>query len=171
MPGFAIGNQSADVPQPSAVVESRRRHRWRFLTLSPPVKDILIHAFKADRPKSVIDKVIIHHMQDEIYVPGKNRWEPIDITFYEVENPDVAKKLTEWNNRVINFLNATIQTDYRTNARLQMVGGSGLETWTAQLFNCWPMKVTPETLDYSASEISTIVTTMSYDKAQLPGMT
>jgi hypothetical protein len=169
MPGFNIPDGEAAFQfSPRATIETRRRHRWRFSTLSESVKDILIYALKADRPKPVIDKITIHHGQDRIYIPGKNHWEPIDVTFYEVENPDAAQKITDWLQEVVLFDMAELNGDFRAQGNLEMLDGSGDPTWTAKLFNCWPVQMTPEQLDYSSSEISTITVTISYDKAQLP---
>jgi hypothetical protein len=165
MPGFKIG-QTGGTDAPSAVIETRRRHRWRFQTISPQMKDILVLAVKADRPKPIIDKVSIHHQQDVIYIPAKSRWEPIDIVFYEAENPDVYASIFAWMKKVVDFSRGSLRPDFRSNATLTMLDGRGQETWRATLINSWPTSLTPDQLDYASADISTITVNVSYDKAQ-----
>ena len=164
MPGFNIGD-TTDAGLPRATVETRRRHRWRFTTLDPTTKEILVYAQKADRPRPVTDKITIHHGQDQIHIPGKNRWEPIDVSFYETENPDAAEKLLNWYKKVIDLPAAQINTSFRSNGKLEMLDGQGQSTWEAHLYNCWPIQITWDPLDYTMSDICVVTVTVSYDKA------
>jgi hypothetical protein len=164
MPGFNIGD-TTDAGSPRATVETRRRHRWRFTTLDPILNEILIYAVRADRPRPVTEKITIHHGQDQIYIPGKNRWEPIDVAFYEIENPDAADKLLSWYKKVINLPTAEINNSFKSQGKLEMLNGQGQATWEATLYNCWPVQITWDPLDYQQSDICVITATVSYDKA------
>lgn len=92
MPGFYIVDKRCGpgefVPIEGTVppndVETARRYRYRFESLEPLDKNnLLLFAYKATRPNIEIEQITIHNGQDEIYRPGKVKWLPIDITFYE----------------------------------------------------------------------------------------
>lgn len=83
MPGRFKGQEA--FPGPSYTEETARNHRYLFETIGgrPWLDPIVLWAFKATRPTPEIDEITIHSGQDEIYRPGKNRWKPIEISFYE----------------------------------------------------------------------------------------
>jgi hypothetical protein len=168
MPGFAIGDQSGTGQTPEATVEMRRLHRWRFTAVNGLIDRILIYAFKADRPKPTIDPITIHRQQEEIYFPGKIKWDPVNISFYESENqPDTAIQLAKWIKAVLDWKNGLGQ-DRRSDAELEMLSGQDSPTYKITMKRAWPSSITPDELDYSSSEISKITVQMRYDKADLP---
>ena len=168
MPGFIIGQQatpSSDIP--SSKVEIRRRHRWKFTTTGPS-SEIAIYASQADRPTVVVDVVNIHYQQDVIYVPAKNKWNPIDVTFYEVDNPDVAKKIQDWIETVVKFQTSALQSSgFKQHAELSMLDGMGKVQLTYELLGAWPSEINPDGLDYETSDLSKIKVKLYYDKAKL----
>lgn len=188
MPGFRVsgdGQIAGDEKDPLATLESARRHRWRITVLGAgqtgiyqPLEDIIIYAFKGQRPAMEIDKVTIHHGQDEAYFPGKNRWSPVNFSFYEVLDKDgrnmSAIALYGWQKDVVIDLTQSL---IRQNCKRQVVYQQYLTEPVGDrrsapkvsheyaLMSAWPSKITPDELDYSSSEVSVIQVTLTYDKA------
>lgn len=201
MPGFNINisdecsnkNSTAGYTGPYPNVETARQHRFRFTVLDP-VKDILLYAYQATRPVVEIDKMTMHRGFDEIYLPGKRRWSPIEITFYEVvlgnttsTSPDkyaqtanlntTAELLYKWhsgsasnpNIGLININNSRLTGNaakIRYQCQFEMLNGAGQPIWKYKLHGCWPSKVSPSAINYSSNEISEIAVTIEYNKAE-----
>ena len=196
MPGFNI-NTEAGCPNadtklrnapvylgPSASVEIARSHRYKLEILDPfgDAQDsgILLFLEKCDRPKPEVDEIIIHSGQDEIYRPGKNRWNPIEFTFYErltgtpsedggtLINSAAERIYRWWATSMIDLNNSSHRPvrEYYKRAELSMKDGYGNDVWTYYLYDCWPLKVTPSTLDYTSTELAKITVTLRYNKAQ-----
>lgn len=179
MPGFFItgvedcadngpmGDQG-DVPR--GTVETARKYRFEF-SVFEPLEDILIYAHRAQRPRPEIDSITIHHSQEEIYTPGKNRWMPIDISFYEaVQNEDdqVASLIYDWwSTNVLDINNSVITSnEYKKDCELTMLDGENNVIWKYAMYGCWPPKITPDDVDYSDTTIAEISFTLKMDKAQ-----
>jgi len=194
MPGFDIaqmagGRACSDgaVPpsvrsdMPSNITETARRYRYLFETLEPlNQNNLLLYAYKITRPSIEIDQITIHNGQDEIYRPGKSRWRPIDVTFYErIFESEAGEKATSgydqpaeliyqwWSKTMINIDNSLHGelNDYRKPSQITMLDGLGNTIWAYYLAQCWPTKVTPSDLSYAETEIADITVTLSYDKA------
>ncbi len=189
MPGFRIssrdGQTAGDDKDPLATLESARRHRWRITVLGAgpagsykPLEEIIIYAFKGQRPSLEIDKITIHHGQDEAYFPGKNRWAPVNFSFYEVLDKEgrnlSAIALYGWQKEVVIDLSQSL---IRSNCKRNVVYQQYLSEPAGDkrsipkvsheyaLISAWPSKITPDELDYSSSEVSVIQVTLTYDKA------
>lgn len=179
MPGFNIQHTAAGCPggdsddsTPAATIETSRRHRFKFEAFDP-LSDILIYAHKAGRPRVEIDKMVHHLGQDEIYYPGKQRWLPIDITFYSAHsdsgNDIVAKAIYEWwSEKVLNIAESHITTEEpKKDCTLSLLDGGEFGTiWQYSMYGCWPEKVTPDDLDYADTGLAEISFTLSMDKAE-----
>jgi len=202
MPGFNIpfndachlfndemGFSTADV-EPSHTEETARAHRYIFQTLEPLDRDsggstnLLLFAYKATRPTPEFDEITIHSGQDEIYRPGKNRWKPIDITFYErlTGQPayldqdltdQAASLIYEWwggknfglPGGVVHLDQSVLGIGYQKPCELAMLDGNGTPVWTYYLADCWPQRVTPSDLSYASTDIAEITVTLRYNKA------
>lgn len=184
MPGFRVG-QDAGEGDPPATLESARRHRWRITVLGAgptgqydPLNEIIVYAFKGQRPSMEIDKVTIHHGQDEAYFPGKNRWAPVNFSFYEVLD-EAGRNLSAialygWQKDVvIDLANSLVRANCKKTVVYQqyLTENLGDRRNTVKvsheyaLMSAWPSKITPDELDYSSSEVSVIQVTLTYDKA------
>jgi len=162
MPGFIVNGQGSG---PSSTLETARRHRWKFLTLDP-IKDILLFAHKSGRPGPEFDKVIMHHGQDQIQFPGKNKWASIDVSFYQVVGAknDVAGAIYEWwSKSVVDISKSRISLIKRT-CELQLLDGVGDAVYIYMMYGCYISKVKPDDLDYTSSAISEITFTLEMDK-------
>jgi hypothetical protein len=110
---------------------------------------------------------MIHHGQDQINFPGKNKWPSIDISFYQVlgGKNDVAGAIYEWWTRsVVDISKSKINLIKRT-CELQQLDGSGVGVYIYTIYGCYISKVKPDDLDYSSSAISEITFTLEMDKA------
>jgi len=198
MPGFNISVGSCSGPNAVSnsagyngaayAVETARNHRFRLEVLEPfdsnartgpGSNSILLHLAKCTRPSPIIDEIPVHHGQDVIYRPGKNTWNPIDFTFYEVLVDQggrllntVADKIFTWwgqvkngQGSVLNLARSSLGTKFYRNAELAMLDGTGNSVWGYRLYNCWPFKVSPSDLDYSSSEIAEITVSLRFNKA------
>lgn len=166
MPGFSVLGMGLG---PNAAVEPATSYRWRFVTLGP-LNQIVLYAHKADRPGPEIDQIVLHHGQDEINLPGKNRWRPIEISFYEViqgSRDQAASSIYRWwSQETINIQASKIAPNFRKNCQLAMLDGRGSIVWSYYLYNCWISNVTPSTLDYRNNEIAEITFKLMMDKAK-----
>jgi hypothetical protein len=162
VPGFNINNNQTT--QPSAKIEVARQHRWKFATLDP-LKDILIYAHKSGRPKVTIDKATLHHQQDCVYFPGKEKWSPIDISFYQSIDNDVAGTIRKWwSVNVVNIATSVINLTKYT-CTLEMLNGRGAAVYRYTMYGCWPSQITPDELDYVSTRISEVTFTLEMDKS------
>ena len=165
LPGFNIGQKNQQ-QQPGATVETARQHRWKFATLDA-LKEILIYAHKAGRPKVEFDRAHLHHIQDVLLFPGKQKWLPIDISFYHViTNTDAAYQIYKWwSTKVIDINRSRINLSKQT-CTLEMLNGEGTSIYRYTMYGCWPSKVTPDELDYTSSKISEVTFTLEMDKSK-----
>lgn len=177
MPGFVINGTGGETVAtgPNANVEVRRTHRWVFQTLGKANRDILLYLKSASRPSFAFEEPSMHHNQEQIYFAGKHTWEPITLTWYDVEqNPDVSQAVYEWLTTIIDIErmcvgragNAGGGDGYKSaNATLAMVDGCGkiTEEWT--LYNGWPKSTNWGSLDYTSTELQTIEVVYRFDRA------
>jgi hypothetical protein len=163
MPGFIVNGQGSG---PSSTLETARQHRWKF-TAFDPIKDIILFAHKSGRPGPEFDKIVMHHGQDQIQFPGKNKWASIEISFYQVVGGknDVAGAVYEWwTKSVVNLLKSRINLIKRT-CELQQLDSKGAGIYVYTMYGCYVSKVKPDDLDYSSSAINEITFTLEMDKA------
>lgn len=160
-------------------IETARKHRYLIEFLEPygsQNEGILLYCEKCTRPSPEVDKITIHNGQDEIYRPGKQRWYPIDFTFYEKTNGEfdnltnqTAELMYKWWAEVMINLSRSVHnnvSDYYKRCHLKMLDGEGRPIWTYYLYDCWPQKISPIDLSYSDSDIATITVTLNYNKCE-----
>lgn len=173
MPGFSIlGGPIFESWQPSANIETARQYRWLFTSIKP-MQDICIYAHKTGRPKVEIDRATLHQQQDCIYFPGKQKWLPIEISFYHAITPknqhhggvDVAYRIYKWwSTKVLDIKRSRVHLEKQT-CRLELLDGAGSWAYRYTMYGCWISKVTPDELDYTSTKISEITFTLEMDKA------
>jgi len=163
---------------PDPNMEYARNNRWLLEFLEPfgnIQNGILVYAHKCSRPSAEIDEIKIHHGQDEIYRPGKNKWNPVDFTFYEKSPGDedsyneAAERIYKWWSDTTIILRESRHGEIRNylkSCNLQMLDGVGRRIWEYQLYECWPLKVSSSDLDYSDGSISEITVTIRFNKVK-----
>lgn len=179
MPGFNIktdGNCGADTgcgdgyDGPDVAVETARKHRYQLKVLNP-VRDIRLYAYKCQRPVSEADIITMHHGQEEIKKPGKTRWLPIEVTFYEIiKDVDITAQMLNqwWGKTMYDPKSSTIAGDksYKERCELDMVDGCGQTVWAYRLYGVWPSKVSPSELSYTDTDLAEISCTLEIGKAE-----
>jgi phage tail-like protein len=185
MPGFQINvnacagaaNGVADTEgRPSTSTETARKYRFTLESLGDLLtgseRGQLRHfAYNITTPKPEFDDVVIHSGQGEIHRPGKNRWAPVDISFYAAlvgQSVTIPKMIYDWwSGGVLN--NWALQRrpqDYYKNATIALLDGDGKPVWTYQLLECWPQKVTPSDLDFTNTDIADITLTLAFNRCK-----
>lgn len=173
MPGFNIGSGSGNPEQKSHVAEPRRKHRWRVTSLGDVLNaGELVYLEKANRPKFKYAEATMHHNQEEAYFAGKQTWENLSWTFYDIEqDKDVSASIARWVSTVTtSFLDVSALTvvatpaQYKKDGTLEMVKGDGSVSEQWKLYGVWPLDIDWQDLDYSSSEIQRVVVTCKVDK-------
>ncbi len=166
MPGFKINGTGGEA---DSKVESNRKHRWRFTSISGALDKESVYLSSAQRPHVIVDEAIMHHDQEQVYFAGKHHWEPITLVFYDVYTggANTSSKIWEWFNKAVKVPSASadVPSAYKKDSTLEMTkaDGSVQETW--KIYNSWAIDVNYNDLDYGNSEIATIDVSMKYDRA------
>ncbi len=125
----------------------------------------------AARPNMQIDETELHFLHGVTWLPGKGKWQQMDVTYYDVAT-DAAAPLYSWLASVYDFTDpinlrmGSRRSDYTGTGVLSMWDGCGqlIERWTMK--DVWPTNINWGPLDYENSEISTIELTMRYSQVR-----
>ena len=170
MPGFALAGDSQG-KLPNAQAEPRFKHRWVFEVADGPDTDIFLYLREASRPKVNQDAVEMWHNQAPAYFSGRSQWNPISITFYDIEqNPDVSDAVWNWHQMVVEHSSSDSATakrvkNYKKKGKLDSLGADGTSNETWELYNCWPQDIDFSNLSYTTSEVQVITVSLKYDAA------
>lgn len=123
---------------------------------------------KANRPSFEFDEPEMHHNQEHVYFAGKQKWEPVTLVWYDVEQtPDMSAGVYRWLGTVVDLVTVDVAhpATYKKQAQLQMEDGFGNadEQWI--MYGCWPKSVNWQELDYGSTDLQSIEATMRYDRA------
>jgi len=137
-----------------------------------------LYARKCQRPAVEFDVITIHQGAEEIYRPGKYRWNTVDVTFYEpIESEDKkidvnAKNLYYWWRFGVMTDKHWMQNLRAINATMNVysIDGNSDQVHQYTLHNCWPTKVAPTDFDYSDTNLGEITATFRYDYATESGV-
>jgi hypothetical protein len=156
---------------PPYTEETARVHRYKLQVMQPIdpyAEGLLLYAYKCGRPAPEIDEITIHSGQSEIYRPGKNRWRPLEFTFYEVLDDEcdiAARAMYNWHAQIM-FNSPEYHHNpprlYLKPVRLDMLDGTGQSYWIYEMLDCWPTKVTPSDLSYADTAIADVTVTMRF---------
>lgn len=174
MPGFNInpygGGYSASGP--SNTLEVRRKHRWVFESIgrgnTPWRPNELLNLQTASRPSFKFSSADKHHNQEVVYYAGKQEWDPIDLSWYDVEqNPNISLGVYQWLTTVVDMFTIGVQPPsfYKKDAVLKLINGLGVENEAWNMVGTWPIELKWNELDYAANDLLTCNTTMKYDRA------
>ena len=164
---------------PDNKIETSRAHRFEVVfysvpTLSGVFEDITVYAKTCQRPSFEVDLITIHHQAEEIYRPGKYRWNTVDVTFYEYlkgTGKDVQNKTSQmlysWYTNTVTSQHKqeTVSKINTASARIYELDGNGNTARTYVLYNCKIVKLVPSDFDHTSSELSTNTATLRYDYA------
>lgn len=169
MPGFKIDGGWVDGPNPLA--EVRRTHRWIFQALGhlPGRREVMLVLKSCSRPSQEMQEAVMHHNQEQVYFAGKHTWEPVTMTWYDVEqDPDVSETMWRWLNICLDVPGMTVSTpsDYkRNNSELRMTDGAGRNTESWTMYHGWPQSFNWNSLNYTSNDIQEIEVKFRYDRA------
>lgn len=201
MPGFNIGkdlpacnvqigdNSNNIIPN---TIETARSNRFE-LSLSIPVSGSRVRAPFGDkittlacetisRPIVRIEKESVYNGADYINVPLRAKYEPIEVSIYEILNDSLASSLgipsfNEYNRIAEETLiwwtrgafdpygsRVTYPQSRRTVATITMLSSTGTPIWYYNLHRAWPEAIMPDGLDYKTGSISKLKMTLVFDK-------
>jgi phage tail-like protein len=150
-------------------------YRWVFTVLAEGIftPDMLLVLQSAQRPNFKFEEPEMHHQQEQAYFAGKQSWEPITLTWYDVEqHPDVSEALWNWIQLVSNFEAGTANAPcvappevYKKDGLLDMLNGCGEPSERWKICNAWPKESNWGNLDYTSTDIATIEVQMRFDRA------
>lgn len=181
MPGFRINGEGYGIAGdgPFGKIEVARSHRYIISISSAksdvqPINDIRFYAHSCDRPNIEFDRIKIDHGINEIYIPGKVRWAPVEIKFYEVLDLDgepnhdsTAAALLRWRDTILYEKGQHIRDknsdDIKSDVIIEMLNGGGATVWTYTLRGAWPIKITSSSLSYKSSDLAEISVQLHYD--------
>jgi hypothetical protein len=183
MPGFMIGGSGgvADLAGPDGKGEVKRKYRWVMSILPSAAGGVagaasgilldtdLLYLKSASRPNYSTDEIDQHHNQENIWHIGKTKWEPIELSFYDMEAaPNISSNIYNWLTKTVNDIAAaTVQgpATYKQSCQLTMLDGGGVPTEVWALYHTWPKSVNWNELDYSSNEAAMVNVTLRYDRA------
>lgn len=162
--------------QPKTIIKRKFRFLMEFTT---PYGAVLEPRFVkvANRPQLDIDEQEIHFLNDIQYIPGKGRWQPMSVTYYDVAHEDM-RPLYEWVLDIYNFnegyesgnLSQSEKEGWAGTGILTVLDGCGrdIERWSFK--DVWPNSINFGDLDYSVSDECNIELTFRFSKAKLEGV-
>jgi hypothetical protein len=180
MPGFNLEQGGQTNRDKYNKAEFRRKHRWRVAEGGPTdlAPASWLYLQKCSRPSFKYNEAIVHHDQEQAYFAGKQEWETITFTFYDVEMAggdvgDISNALYQWvagglsDGQVAEHQNAKVAKPdvYKKKLILQMTDGSGDDTEEWELKGAWPQSVNWLDLDYTNTEVQLIEVVIRYDRA------
>lgn len=172
MPGFDIGGSGAITgSDPAGLSEVKRKYRWTLTIIEDSGfrPNTLVYLESAKRPAYSTGELEQKHNQETIYHIGQTKWDPMDIVFYDMEQPiDVSIELWKWlNSRVNVIMSATVfvPATYKRNFELEMLSAAGetVEQW--MVYQAWPSKIDWGDLAYTSEDLAKITATLRYDRA------
>jgi len=173
MPGFNIGGSGTG---PNNIKEVSRKHRYLVRLFNPLSNDLLFFARKVVLPAVEIDRITMHHKQEEIYLPGKHRFQQCEINFYRVHdnNGDWAAReiYNWWSNNLLRLSESRLLGGgtpagvLKRNGEIHILDGHGNTAYKHLIFGVWPNKVSPDTLDFADNSIAEISVNFTVDKVK-----
>lgn len=152
----------------------KRKFRWT-LEISTPCGYIPPYTCKvAARPNIEIEETELNFLNATTWLPGKAKWQPITVTYYDVAN-SAMQGLFNWLCTIYEFQNpVTMRMSEKAGwagvGRLVMYDGCGkpLEYWL--MGSMFPTSVNFGDLDYSTGDFATIDLTLRYSEVQYQGL-
>lgn len=166
--------------------EPKRNYRWVVRFGPPGIGSISYALKKVDKPKASIKEASHAYLNHKFYYPGRLEWEPINMTFASVAQPDataIIDKITKDAGYGVPFNDGLTADQLSTIGKNKFHGalgpsidiyqvdaeGKANEIW--KLFNPFFTSISYGSLDYSNEDIVEITCTVRYDWAKLDAPT
>lgn len=150
----------------------KKKHRWTLELLTPqgPVPPSYVKV--ASRPSLEIDETEINFLNAVTWMPGKGKWQPINITYLDVVDKEMMN-LYSWISSIYDFqddVNLKQTENWAATCILNLYDGCGksIERWI--LTSCFPTSVNFGELDYESSEVATIDMTLRFSGVKIKDM-
>lgn len=152
------------------------KRKFRFtLEIATPCGNVPASFVKvAARPSLDIDETELNFLNGVTWIPGKGKWQPITVTYYDTNSNNMGGLLS-WIATVYDFtdpinLKQSEKAGWNGTALLTMYDGCGgpMERWL--LGSVWPQSVNFGDLDYGNSEEATIELTLKYSEVRYQGI-
>jgi hypothetical protein len=122
------------------------------------------------------DEETMHHNQEEVWLAGKHHWDPITLTWYDVEqDPDMSDAVWKWLGGrqaggggpfdVLETMKIRKPSEYKLDSVLTMVDSYGAKSEEWKIYHGWPQAVNWNTIDYTTSDVLLIEVTYRFDRA------
>lgn len=152
----------------------KRKFRWT-IEITTPCGYIPPYACKTSaRPNIEIDETELHFLNGVTWLPGKAKWQPIQVTYYDVAGDTGFQSVMNWLCTLYEFQNPVMlrqseKAGWAGTALLTMYDGCGtpLEFWL--LGSVFPQQVNFGELDYSQGEFCTVELSLRYSDVQYLG--
>lgn len=151
----------------------KRKFRWRFEVTTTAFKVEPHYVKVASRPNITVEETEVHFLNGITYIPGKGKYEAINVTYHDVSVREGAgnRNLFNWLASVYQFNNKEDRfqgvnaNDYAGEGKLTMYDGAGnpMEEWIFQ--DLWPTSINFGDLDYQSQDICEIALTLRYSGA------
>lgn len=150
----------------------KRKFRWIFRVdglIGDKDMEVLM-PLKGGRPNLGWKEIEAQHIYENIYLPGKPDWKPIQFTLYDhkTSRPHPIMRWVQDAYRPERGEFYPIEEYcFKKQGELLMLDGCGetMESWTID--NMWPQQVNFGELDYGNSEVVTCDVTFRYDRAYI----
>jgi hypothetical protein len=161
------------VGQPGTIIKRKFRYTIQF---TGPWGQVPEHYVKvAARPQLEIDELEVQFLNASTWIPGKGRWQPLNITYIDVAGSEM-QGLYDWAATIYDFqkygeqgtdLPQSERSGWEGTGLLSLYDGCGtpVEKWT--LKGCFIQAINFGDLDYSSNDECTIEVTIRYDRASL----
>lgn len=146
----------------------KRKFRW-LMEISTPCGFVPAHFCKtAARPNLDIDEVELNFLNGVTWLPGKGKWQPITVSYYDVADSSMSGLLS-WIATVYDFtdpvnMKMSEKAGWAGTALLTMLDGCGkpLEYWLLE--DCFPQSVNWGDLDMGSTDLCELELTIRYGK-------
>lgn len=162
----------------TGILQPKLKNRWRITfanlgggTDSQPLS---LQAITVKRPTVTFEEVQLDRYNSRAWVAGKYTFEPIELSFEDDVSGSAAQVIQEQLQKQQWLIGAEGQwlaaageaSLYKFVTYLDMLDGNDqvIERWTVE--GCWFSSVDYTDLDYAASEVVLITTTVRYDHAR-----
>ena len=161
---------------PETIIKRKFRYTISFSSKNGAWEEIPESYVKtASRPQLEVDELEIQFLNASTWIPGKARWQPLNITYIDVAG-DAMKGLYNWAATIYNFqkygekgveLYQSERKGWTGTGLLGIYDGCGnvVEKWT--LNGCFIQSINFGDLDYGSNEECTIDLTIRFDRAFL----
>ena len=165
----SAGNQGLLMPK----LSYRFRVLFENLGVSKPTTELTKQVITAARPTVGFDPITLEVYNSRIKLPGKHKWEDIDVVVRDDVSGAVSKLVGEQLQKQFDFFEqsgAASGIDFKFTTKIEILdGGNGayepgiLETW--ELYGCYLTKAAYAGGDYAKSDPLQITMSISYDNA------